>query len=381
MSIPTFVNARISLSGAARSALECNADFVIRVIAPEALPGLLRAEAERGTRRVLVVGGDGTMSAAAAALAHTGTEVALLPAGTLNHFARDYGIPTSHDDALALARTGAARPVDVGRVNDHSFINTSSVGAYVRFVRARERLERFLGYRLASVVGALQVLFRVRRFRVSIEAGGQLRAYETPLVFVGVGERSLGLPRAGARVHPGRSGLHVLVPRPGTRIRIAGRYALAARGTTVGAGITARLAEEMFGDWCTIELRRSSGWVAVDGELALLQAPLRYRLERGALRVVMPADGAGDASLSLLEVPLHPAEQVDGIASEGGDRAVVQLADGPEARVVPALASLPLRNDRARAVEHAEMGAELAPRPRAPSEDRGPPGTGRRPGP
>jgi diacylglycerol kinase family enzyme len=291
VSIPTFVNARIALSDSARAALEGNADLAIRVRVPEALPGLLRAEAERGTRRVLVVGGDGTMSAAASALAHTGTELALLPAGTLNHFARDYAIPTSHDDALALARTGASRPVDVGWVNDRCFINTSSVGAYVRFVRARERLERLLGYRLASIVAALQVVLRVRRFRVSIEAGGQLRAYETPLVFVGVGERSLGLPHAGARVHAGRSALHVLVPRPGTRIRMAGRYALAARGTTAGASFTARLAEEMFGDWCTIELRRASGWVAIDGELALLQAPLRYRLERAALRVVMPEVG------------------------------------------------------------------------------------------
>jgi len=97
------------------------------------------------------------------------------PAGTLNHFARDHGIPTDPGEAVRLAATGAARPVDVGYVNDRLFINTSSVGAYVRFVRARDRAERVVGYRAASLVAGLVVLLELRRIRVSLEVAGERR--------------------------------------------------------------------------------------------------------------------------------------------------------------------------------------------------------------
>src|SRR4051794_35025161 len=48
-----------------------------------------RAIAERRDELVVVGGGDGTISAAASALAGTGTLLGILPLGTLNHFARD----------------------------------------------------------------------------------------------------------------------------------------------------------------------------------------------------------------------------------------------------------------------------------------------------
>ena len=83
-------------------------------------------------------------------------ELAILPGGTLNHFARDLGISTEAAEALELAAEGCARGVDVGMVGGKLFLNTSSVGAYVRFVRVREHLESYLGYRLATALAAVR---------------------------------------------------------------------------------------------------------------------------------------------------------------------------------------------------------------------------------
>ena len=83
-------------------------------------PALLAAARDgRDLGRDVVVmgGGDGTMSAGAGGLIGTGKPMGLLPLGTLNHFARDLGIPTDLEDAVRTvvprewcARSTWARP-------------------------------------------------------------------------------------------------------------------------------------------------------------------------------------------------------------------------------------------------------------------------------
>jgi diacylglycerol kinase family enzyme len=290
MTNAAYLNARGGTAKQAIAALREAEGFAVQPVAPERLADALRAEVARGTPRVLVAGGDGTLSAAAAVLVDTATELAILPAGTRNHFARDHGVPDDPIQALGLARSGIAQPVDVGWVNDHLFLNTCSVGVYVSFVRVRERLERYIGYRLASLVAALSVMMRVRRFRVILHADGQERAYDTTLVFISVGQRTIGIRSPGARRLDEDSGrlLHILVPRPGTTVRsLARRYAIRRRELhAIGADLP--LAEGMLTERCTIELSRPLGRVALDGELVVMEAPLKYRIGHGALRVVLP---------------------------------------------------------------------------------------------
>src|SRR5688500_374492 len=111
--IPAFVNASAGSAPAAREAIAADPRFELRETTPQALPDALRAEVARGTPRVVVAGGDGTIALAARALAGSRTALAVLPGGTLNHFARDLGLPP--DDAAAClecAVRGTVRPVD-----------------------------------------------------------------------------------------------------------------------------------------------------------------------------------------------------------------------------------------------------------------------------
>lgn len=259
----------------------------VRELPADAVGDAIRQLAAAGVRRVAVAGGDGTIATGAALASKLSIELAVIPGGTLNHLASDLGIPDALDEALRLAYTGDARPVDAGSVNGHLFLNTSSVGGYVTFVRIRERLERFLGYRLASIVAGIRLLLRPRVFTVEVEIEGQLRSHVTPLVFIGVGERELKLPTLGGRAKEGRRGLHVMIVRGRSRARIAAlAFAAAARGTQSAAQSPAL--DAFVVNQLTIRTRRRRGYVATDGELHAMSTPLELTWMPGAVRVVSP---------------------------------------------------------------------------------------------
>jgi diacylglycerol kinase family enzyme len=243
--------------------------------------------ATSGVRRVAVAGGDGTIALAADLASRASIELGVIPGGTLNHLADDIGIPETPEAALRVAMRGTARPVDAGSVNGRVFLNTSSVGTYVTFVRIRDRLERSVGYRLASVAAAFRLLIRPYAFTVEVEIEGSMRFDVTPLVFVGVGERELKLPTLGGRAQSGRRGLHLMIVRGRSRARIAAlAFAAAARGTRSVA--RSPTLEAFLVSQFTIRLRQPRVRVATDGELHTMTAPLEYRWIPDAVRIVVP---------------------------------------------------------------------------------------------
>ena len=288
--IPAFVNSRAGNAAAARAALEATGGFEIHELEPATLATRIREVSRGGARRILIAGGDGSIASAANALSGRHTELALLPCGTLNHLAKDLGLPLDLELAAQAAMDGAAIPVDAAVVNDRIFLNTSSVGAYVSFVAARERLEHRLGYHVASVVAAAKLLVRMPGFRVSLKVQGVAREYLTPLVFIGVGERELKLPTLGARVPSGRPGLHVMVVRRRSGARtLATALAAAARG--VGAVAKTPAMDAFIVEACTITCRTHR--IAVDGEIVAEVPPLHYRHIPAHLHIVVPRSAGG----------------------------------------------------------------------------------------
>lgn len=301
-SLPAYLNKKCGSVDAAREALSVEG-FELEEVEPEKLVDHFRSAVERRVPRMVVAGGDGTIAAAAAAAARTETELAILPGGTLNHFARDNGIPTDLGKAAIVAGGDSIARVDLGYLEDRVFLNTSSIGLYVRFVRVRERLEKRLGYRLASMLAALRLFSDLRTMAVKIEVNGKETIYRTPLVFIGVGERELQLPTLGSRVPSGRRGLHVMVVRGRRPARL---FALALAAVSRGTKEISRTPqlESFIVERCTIDLSGPSATVALDGELHRMNTPLEYRIERGALLLVVappeenrdkPAD-SGDKS-------------------------------------------------------------------------------------
>ena len=142
---------------------------------------LLQEAARSGRARALgVAGGDGSV-AAAAAVEH-GLPLAVVPAGTLNHFARDLGVATPPEAAEAVVR-GAAVQVDVAEVNGTPFLNTASIGAYPEMVERRDRLSGRLGKWAALTVAAAQVLRTGSPVELQVD-GKRITAW---ILFVGNG--------------------------------------------------------------------------------------------------------------------------------------------------------------------------------------------------
>jgi diacylglycerol kinase family enzyme len=289
--IPAFINPASGNAEHARTALlSTGGHFDIREVAPSLLANAIGDAMRAGARRVVVAGGDGTIGAAAHAVTGSDTELAILPSGTLNHLAKDLGLPLDLAEAAKLALSGQAVSVDGATVNGRLFLNTSSVGAYVTFVRARERLEHRLGYRISSIVAAIRLLARLPVFRVSLQVEGHVRDYLTPLVFIGVGERELKLPTLGARVEHGRPGLHVMVIR-----RRSGARSLALALAAVARGVrqvsrTPAL-DAFLVDSCRIAPRTRT--IAADGELITADPPLEYHHRPACIRVVAGPSNPG----------------------------------------------------------------------------------------
>lgn len=285
--IPAFVNSRGGSATQAAAALQEAGCFDVQVLQP----GELTAAAERAVRsgsvRIVVAGGDGSVAAAAAITIGTSTELAIVPGGTLNHFARDHGIPTEPAAAAVIARDGRTTLADVAYAGDQLFLNTSSVGAYVTFVRLRERMEPVVGYRLASLLAGVRLLFRPHAVHLALEVDGVAKSYRTPLVFIGVGERESRIPLLGGRVTGGNRALHVMVLRENGPARL-----LIAALVAVALGIRREAAtpslDAYLVDRCTVDLHRERASVSLDGEIVTLASPLEYRIERGALRIVVP---------------------------------------------------------------------------------------------
>lgn len=129
---------------------------VIEVGPGDDLAEMLAAAADRA-RAIGVAGGDGTVAAAAAVAMEHDLPLAVIPAGTLNHFARDVGVD-SVQVAVDGVNAGQAVTVDVATVGGTPYLNTASIGSYPEMVRRRDRLEPRLGKWVALFVAALSVL-------------------------------------------------------------------------------------------------------------------------------------------------------------------------------------------------------------------------------
>jgi diacylglycerol kinase family enzyme len=239
-------------------------------------------EAVKGRCETLVAGGgDGTINTAASELVDSDIPLGVIPLGTLNHFAKDLGIPIDLAGAAKLVLQGVLCRVDVGEVNGRVFLNNSSLGAYPAIVRLRERYQASgWGKWFAALWAGLVVLRRNPFMGVRIEAEGETILRRTPLVFVGNNEYQMTGLQAGSRksLTTGRLAVYVLHAerRPGL-LRLAGQILL--------KGAEVKELDLLSVEAATVETRRPLVQVALDGEVVSLKSPMSYRIKPGALAV------------------------------------------------------------------------------------------------
>jgi YegS/Rv2252/BmrU family lipid kinase len=255
---------------------------------------LVRLAVEQGARLVVAGGGDGTVSAVASGLVESEAALGVLPLGTLNHFAKDTGIPLDIDAAVQNVLDGHLTTVDVGEVNGRIFLNNSSIGLYPRIVRYREA-DRVRGH-TKWVAFARAILAALRRHslfhvRLSSGDGGQTISRKTAFVFVGNNEYEMKGARIGARNDLATGRLWVCLPRHGGRLDLL-RLALRALFGRIGDKDLHILRTREV----VIETSKRRSGVATDGEVVAMAAPLTYRIRPRSLKVIVPDSAAAPAA-------------------------------------------------------------------------------------
>jgi diacylglycerol kinase family enzyme len=243
------------------------------------------AAVKAGCRILVAGGGDGTVNALVGAVVDRDVTLGVLPLGTLNHFAKDLGIPFDLAAAVDVVLDGRAQPVDLGEVNGRIFLNNSSIGVYPRIVELRNRYGGSGMAKWAAAVWATLAVLRRRPFLgVRIETPDQAVVRRTPFVFVGNNEYRMAGLRAASRESLTGGRLAVYLMNAGGR---PGLLRLAWRVFWRGAD-RARELELLLVKEAAVETRRRTLRVALDGEVIVLNSPLLYRSLPEAVRVTVP---------------------------------------------------------------------------------------------
>ena len=249
----------------------------------------IRAAAEAAVREgcdVLVGGGgDGTIGLVAGIALEAGLPFGVIPIGTLNHFAKDAGIPLDLDAAAAAVIGGRTRAVDVAEVNGRIFLNNSSLGVYPRLVRLRERYQKRGRSKWIAAFWAMLAVLRRRPFlAVRFMADGEPLVRRTPLVLVANNAYRMAGFGAGEResLTDGRLAVYTM--------NASGRRSLLWLAWQIFRGRAEDVKELETLDVTEVEIetRRSALQVALDGEVAQMTGTLRYRIRPGALQVCVP---------------------------------------------------------------------------------------------
>jgi diacylglycerol kinase family enzyme len=250
-----------------------------------------KAAAAAGTDAVIACGGDGTISAVAAALAGTETALGVLPAGTLNHFAKDLGIPLELEAAAQVIAAGRIALVDVGTINSRVFINNSSLGVYAWALVERDATRSRRGWSKwpAMTLAAVRVFWRSPLLRVRLDTADGSISRKTPLVFVGNNRYRLDLFKVGARDQLDGGELSLYVANVSTRWGMLKTIFRALFGQLEQA----RDFENRYTTSVWIEARRKRRHVAIDGEVVRMAPPYHYRIWPQALRVFVPLQETG----------------------------------------------------------------------------------------
>jgi diacylglycerol kinase family enzyme len=209
-----------------------------------------------------MAGGDGSLAAVAQVSLDRGLPFACIPFGTRNHFARDVGL--DRDDPIAALDAlvdGVERRIDAGFANDRLFLNNVSLGVYAHLVHRREHHRR-----RSDAFARLRALATVTTHRNAPVLTLDGEKLDARVVLVSNNAYELTVLSIGERERLDEGRLHVYAP----------------------TGVIRSGWEERVGERFTIDAQARRIRAAVDGEPELYETPIEFRIDPGALRVLLP---------------------------------------------------------------------------------------------
>lgn len=146
-----------------------------------------RKAAQSGFDAIIAVGGDGTINEVINGICEQDyrPKLGIIPAGTTNDFARALGIPRNIKGALTVITAGKTMPIDIGKVNNHYFVNIAGGGELTEVsYEVPSKLKTVLG-QLAYFMKGVEMLPFIKPVMTKIEYDGNVIEEEIMLFLVG----------------------------------------------------------------------------------------------------------------------------------------------------------------------------------------------------
>jgi diacylglycerol kinase (ATP) len=255
---------------------------------------LARNAAEQGARLLVVVGGDGTVNEAVNGLQAAGAdaELALVPCGTGDDFARSVGIPTDAGRALRVAAGEAVRRIDLGRAafvgwdgskRERYFANFAGAGISGAIARRGAATSRRLGARAAYFWATVAVFARWKSVEISLDGGGERRSGLMYEVLAANGAYTAGGMKIAPDAVPDDGLFDLVVIGDFTKTEFVNTFPKIYRGTHVRHPKIEVLRAER------VSLEAASALpVVLDGEQPGT-TPVTFEIVPGALKLRVPA--------------------------------------------------------------------------------------------
>jgi diacylglycerol kinase (ATP) len=245
-----------------------------------------------GAGRIVIGGGDGTLSKALPILLQLNKPLAVLPLGTANDFARTIGLPADPLAAAKIALAGREHDIDVGFANGKPFLNVASVGVASEVIKRQSKALKRTWKVLAYAISLLQTAKDLQPFFVDIEIDrGPRWSAAVHQVSVGNGRyHGGGLTVAGdAAIDDGK--LDIYVVYPGTFWQLFAclthlRFGLMKKPSVLERHAASRV---------TVATHRPRE-VDADGRVTT-ETPAEFTLKAKALRVIVPHEPEDDKGL------------------------------------------------------------------------------------
>ena len=276
----------------------------VRVLGPgEDARRAALAAAEDGAQSLAVAGGDGSVAAVAGVAVERDLPLVVVPTGTLNHFARDLGLDLTRPlRALNALDAGHERRVDVGRINGRPFVNNVSLGIYAEMLGDS-------GYRrdkLRVAQAKLQAAFFDPEIRRALRITPPEESPLDGVVAVVVSNNPYEFARwdrFGHRHRLDTGTLQVSVLDVSTLDELERLLAGTLLGTIKLRPALRHWTSERLETGIPGERVRAG----VDGEPIILEAPLRFSVDPGALCVLVPGATPESRQVPPLEAGWHAA--------------------------------------------------------------------------
>ena len=258
-----------------------------RVVAGKRVEATLRAVARiEGIDALLAGGGDGTISAAAGVAFASGMPLGVLPAGTMNLFARALGMPLTLPEALEAIAGGELGAVDIATANDRPFVHQFGVGVHARLVRIRENMSygSRVGKMLASLRAIAAAAVNPPEFTAEIRSENGVETRR--VAGIAVSNNPLGSGRVPFAERLDGAVLGVYVASPLSTWALVKLASAVFRGTWRASPVVSE--EEVAEVTLHFPHRKRGAQAVIDGELIRLDRLVTLKVHPQGLKVMLP---------------------------------------------------------------------------------------------